>query len=189
MELSVILGRPKFIEKLLKMKPDLISYVGHSGHSTLALACLWGREESVDALFKGMGVSQTFFPRFFFSRCRFYKAWKWGGGDDAVRSGCTGWSPTPCRFGQRIRYFFRFFIQNLKHSQRLKKIRTRARKEPKRERNRFTATFTQPVTNMLTIFDKLITTNSFSIFTHNISYSERHAAEAKAAKKARRKKR
>ena len=53
MELSVILGRPKFIEKLLKMKPDLISSTGHCGHSILALACLWGKEESVDALFKG----------------------------------------------------------------------------------------------------------------------------------------
>merc|ERR1712242_245722 len=52
MELSVILGRPKFIEKLLKMKPDLISSTGHCGHSILALACLWGKEESVDALFK-----------------------------------------------------------------------------------------------------------------------------------------
>ena len=65
MELSVILGRPKFIEKLLKMKPDLISYVGHSGHSILALACLWGREESVDALFKGIQFFGKFSTHFF----------------------------------------------------------------------------------------------------------------------------
>jgi len=51
-ELAVILGRSKFIEKMIKMKPDLISSVGHCGHSVLALACLWGQDESVDALFK-----------------------------------------------------------------------------------------------------------------------------------------
>ena len=28
-ELAVILGRPKFIEKMLKMKPDLITTQGH----------------------------------------------------------------------------------------------------------------------------------------------------------------
>merc|ERR1712189_163501 len=37
---------------MLKMKPDLITAQGHSGHSILALACLWGKEESVDCLFK-----------------------------------------------------------------------------------------------------------------------------------------
>merc|ERR1711917_74217 len=51
-EIAVILGNVKYIEKLLKMKPDLLNYSGHSGHSISELSVLWNRSESVEALFK-----------------------------------------------------------------------------------------------------------------------------------------
>ena len=45
-------GKVKYIEKILKMKPDLLNYSGHSGHSISELSVLWNRSESVEALFK-----------------------------------------------------------------------------------------------------------------------------------------
>ena len=48
----VFAGNVKYIEKLLKMKPDLLNYSGHSGHSISELSVLWNRSESVEALFK-----------------------------------------------------------------------------------------------------------------------------------------
>ena len=34
------------------MKPDLLNYSGHSGHSISELSVLWNRSESVEALFR-----------------------------------------------------------------------------------------------------------------------------------------
>ena len=48
----IIVGNVKYIEKLLKMKPDLLNYSGRSGHSVSELSVLWNRSESVEALFK-----------------------------------------------------------------------------------------------------------------------------------------
>merc|ERR1711953_109076 len=51
-ELAVILGRVKFIEKLLKMKPDLMNSIGFSGYSMPYLACVWNKTDAVETLFK-----------------------------------------------------------------------------------------------------------------------------------------
>ena len=140
MELSVILGRPKFIEKLLKMKPDLISYVGHSGHSILALACLWGREESVDALFKGMRIFRIFFS-FILAGADFAKPENEEDEitplDLAVQAGHQHLVDLVKELGN----FGVLKITNLLQGQKKKQLIIRARKEPKRGRNRFTASF------------------------------------------------
>ena len=141
MELSVILGRPKFIEKLLKMKPDLISYVGHSGHSILALACLWGREESVDALFKGMRIFRIFFS-FILAGADFAKPENEEDEitplDLAVQAGHQHLVDLVKELGN---FSESGKMVNFLQKPKKKQLIIRARKEPKRERNRFTASF------------------------------------------------
>ena len=142
MELSVILGRPKFIEKLLKMKPDLISYVGHSGHSILALACLWGREESVDALFKGLRIFEKKFSRFILAGADFAKP---ENEEDEIKPLDLAVQAGHQHLVDLVKELGNFSesgkMINLSQKPKRKQLIIRARKEPKRERNRFTASF------------------------------------------------
>jgi hypothetical protein len=47
LELAVSIGRPNAIGQMLKLKPDLISSVGHQELNIVFLACIWAREESL----------------------------------------------------------------------------------------------------------------------------------------------